>query len=111
MDVKPNEIREYLTVNGKNPFREWLCGHKDIETRARIRVRISRIRLGNYGDSKSVGDGVFELRIPFGSGYRIYFGKDGNLVAILLCGGDKSTQKKDIQKAKEFWDDYKRRSI
>jgi putative addiction module killer protein len=110
MEIKPQEVREYLTEDGKNPFREWLRDMKDIKARALIRVRLNRVRLGNFGDSKSVGDGVFELRIPYGSGYRVYFGRLSNAIVILLCGGVKGTQKNDIVKAKEFWEDFKRRS-
>ncbi len=80
---------------------------KDIKTRAKIDIKIARFRLGNFGDSKSLGQGVYELRIHFGPGYRIYYGLDGQMIVLLLCGGDKSTQKKDIKKAKTFWEDYK----
>ncbi len=111
MESKPQEVREYITVEGRNPFREWLHELKDIQARARIRVRLNRLRLGNLGDSKSLGGGVYELRVPFGPGYRVYFGKAGTMVVILLCGGQKGTQNKDIVKAKEFWEDYKRRSL
>lgn len=93
----------------KNPFREWLEGLKDREARARIRVRINRLRLGNFGDCKSVGSGVSELRIPFGPGYRMYFGRQGNTIVILFHGGDKGTQTRDITLAKKYWDDYHRR--
>lgn len=105
----PIEILEYLTEEGKNPFREWLEGLKDREGRARIRVRINHLRLGNFGDCKSVGNGVHELRISFGPGYRIYFGKQGNTVVLLLYGGDKGSQTRDITLAKIYWDDYHRR--
>lgn len=70
-------------------------------------IRIARLRLGNLGDSKSVGQGVYELRVHFGPGYRIYYGLDGEKLVLLLCGGDKKTQKKDIEKAKAFWENYK----
>lgn len=103
------EVFEYLTQDGQNPFRQWLDGLKDRQTRARIRIRISRLRLGNFGDSKSVGHGINELRIPHGSGYRIYFGRSGNSVVILLCGGDKRTQSKDIALAQEYWTDFRKR--
>ena len=68
-----------------------------------------RVRLGNLGDCRSVGNGVFELRIDFGSGFRVYFGQEGNDVVVLLCGGDKGSQEKDIHKAKEYWSDYRSR--
>ena len=104
------EILEYLTEDGHNPFREWLETLNDREARARVRVRINRIRLGNFGDSKSVGSGISELRIPYGPGYRVYFGKQGNTVVVLLCAGDKRTQQRDIEVAQERWQEYLRRS-
>lgn len=72
-------------------------------------VRLNRLRLGNFGDCKSVGDGVFELRMMFGPGYRVYFGRDGERVVMLLCGGDKDTQQKDVELAKHYWRDYRAR--
>lgn len=72
---------------------------------------IARVRSGNFGDSKSVGFGVIELRIPYGPGYRVYFGRDGASLVVLLCGGDKSTQSKDIENAKKYWSDYQERKI
>ncbi|MCL4828443.1 MAG: type II toxin-antitoxin system RelE/ParE family toxin [Caldilinea sp.] len=104
------EVLEYLTEDGRNLFRTWLEALRDAEARARIRVRINRIRLGNFGDSKSVGGGVSELRIPYGPGYRVYFGRQGNRVVILLCGGDKRTQARDIETARVAWQDYVKRS-
>jgi len=104
------EVLEYLDSGGSNPFREWLESLKDREARARIRVRINRIRLGNFGDSKSVGGGVSELRITYGPGYRVYFGRQGDTIVVLLCGGDKRTQSRDIDVAKDRWQDYVRRS-
>ena len=110
METIPQEIREYLTPSGRNPFREWLHSLKDIRARAVIRVRLNRIRLGNFGDTRAVGDGVHELRIDFGPGYRVYFGRTGRRTVLLLCGGDRSSQTRDIDQAKKFWTDYKRRS-
>ena len=103
------EILEYLTESGQNPFREWLEGLRDRQARAKIRVRLNRIRLGNLGDCKAVGHGVSELRVPYGPGYRVYFGRKGNTIVILLYGGDKKTQSRDIALAQEYWDDYLRR--
>jgi putative addiction module killer protein len=71
-----------------------------------LQARLNRIRLGNFGDSKPVGDGVEELRIDFGPGYRVYFGRDGQTVIVLLCAGSKQTQSKDTETAKAFWRDY-----
>ena len=104
------EVLEYLTTDGRNPFREWLEALKDREARARVRVRINRIRLGNFGDSKSVGGGISELRIPYGLGYRVYYGRQGDAIVLLLCGGDKRTQSRDIDLAQDRWQDYLRRS-
>lgn len=104
------DVLEYLTEDGHNPFREWLETLNDREARGRIRVRINRIRLGNFGDCKSVGGGVRELRVPYGPGYRIYFGRQGNAVVVLLSGGDKRTQDRDIELAQFRWQDYLRRS-
>jgi putative addiction module killer protein len=106
MDDTPIELLEYLTVNGRNPFREWLEGLGDRQIRAKIRVRLNRIRLGNFGDCKSVGAGISELRIPHGPGYRVYFGRRGKTVVILLYGGDKRTQSRDIALAQTYWDEY-----
>ena len=82
---------------------------KDVKARARIRVRINRIRLGNFGDCKPVGSGVSEFRIDYGPGYRVYFGRVGEKPVLLLCGGSKKNQENDIKLAKEYWYDYKRR--
>ncbi len=103
------KLFEYLTETGRNPFRKWLEGLRDRQARAKIRVRLNRIRLGNFGDCKSVGHGVSELRIPYGPGYRVYFGRKSRTVVILLYGGHKKTQSKDIALAQEYWDDYHRR--
>ena len=90
------DVLEYLTPEGRNPFRDWLETLSDRDARSRIRVRLNRVRLGNFGDCKSVGRGVSELRIPYGPGYRIYFGRQDSALVILLCGGDKRTQASDI---------------
>ena len=104
------EVLEYLDETQRNPFREWLEALRDRDARARIRVRINRIRQGNFGDCKTVGGGVSELRIDYGPGYRVYFGRRGETIVILLCGGDKRTQTRDIASAQMRWQDYLRRS-
>ena len=104
------ELFEYVTEDGKNPFHNWLNALKDRIVRARIRVRLNRVRLGNFGDCKPVGKGVSELRVDYGPGYRIYYGKSENTIVILLCGGVKKSQPKDIQLAQKYWDDFKRRT-
>lgn len=103
------EILEYATEEGSVPFRDWLGGLRDKQTRARVRVRLNRVRLGNLGDYKPVGQGVYELRIQHGPGYRIYFGRRGDTIVILLHGGDKDSQSRDIALAQRYWKDYLRR--
>ena len=110
MDAKERTILTYVKADGSAPFNDWLEALKDRKARAIIRTRINRVRLGNLGDCKSVGQGVNELRIKFGAGYRVYFGKEGDTIIILLSGGDKSSQNKDIDRAKQYWKDYQRRN-
>ena len=108
METRRREARYYVAANGKAPCEEWLENLKDLQGRAIIRTRIKRLEMGNPGPCRLAGQGVLELKINFGPGYRLYYGEDGDTLVILLCGGDKSTQEKDIQKAQEFWDDYRR---
>jgi len=96
------ELLEYLTENGENTFHKWLISLKDRSARARIRVRLNHVRLGNFGDYKAVGKGVNELRVDYGPGYRIYYGKSETAVVILLCGGSKKSQSKDIRLAQAY---------
>jgi putative addiction module killer protein len=110
MQTFPYEIDYYSTESGGKPFKEWLEDLRDVQGRARIRVRLDRARLGNLGDNRSVGEGVHEFRITYGPGYRVYFGLEGNRLILLLLGGDKSTQQKDIARAKEYWRDHQRRT-
>jgi putative addiction module killer protein len=109
LEVTPLEVEVYITEEGKQPFTEWLTSLKDRQGADKILLRIRRIQTGNLGDHKSITDGVFELRIDFGPGYRVYFGKVKNRVVLLLCGGDKSSQTTDIQRALQFWTDYGRK--
>lgn len=104
------EVRIYARSDGTEPFTEWLRGLRDGTTRNRIRQRIARVRLGNFGDARSVGEGVQELRIHTGPGYRVYFGREGEALVILLCGGDKGSQDRDIERAQEYWRDHRSRS-
>jgi putative addiction module killer protein len=87
------ELRYYQTVAGEQPFVEWLQGLKDRQARTRIEARIARVAVGNFGDTGRVGDGVLELRIDWGPGYRVYLARRGQVVVLLLCGGDKSAAK------------------
>jgi putative addiction module killer protein len=98
-------IREYLSADGRSFFREWL-DTLDISVRARIQARVLRFETGNLGDHKAVGGGVWEARLMFGPGYRIYFGKEGYTVILLLLGGDKSSQVSDIRGARKLWREY-----
>jgi putative addiction module killer protein len=100
----------YETEKGKQPFQEWLDSRRDKTTIARVNARLDRIGSGNFGDTKSVGFGVTELRLNFGSGYRIYYGLYKNKLVVLLSGGNKSTQTKDIKIAHQYWMDYLRRA-
>ena len=109
MESSVPEIQIYQTEEKDSPFENWLDNLNDIKAKARILQRIDRIALGNFGDCEPVGDGVHELRIDYGPGYRIYFGNDGRWLVILLCGGTKRQQGKNIKKAKEYWEDYKLR--
>ncbi|NJO12782.1 MAG: type II toxin-antitoxin system RelE/ParE family toxin [Gammaproteobacteria bacterium] len=82
----------------------------DVRTCARIAARLERLTDGHFGDWKSIGGGVYELRVDAGPGYRVYYGRDGAAIILLLCGGDKSTQRRDIERAHAYWKDYKARS-
>lgn len=98
-------VEHYLREDGTDPLDEWL-GELDKRTKARIAQRIDRFTLGNLGDYKHLRDGVFEARLDFGPGYRLYFLRDGNKIIVLLCGGDKGTQGRDIDRAVDFLHDY-----
>ena len=108
MEAQPREIKNYQTADGKAPFEEWLDNLRDRKARAKIRNRLKRVEVGNLGNYRSVGEGVCELKIDYGSGYRVYFGQIGTIIILILCGGDKSTQEQDIKTAKEYWQDYER---
>ena len=103
------KVVRYQTVDGRTPLAEWLDGLADRQAQARIVARLDRLNGGLFGDWKSVGGGVCELRIDHGPGYRVYFGQDGKTLILLLCGGAKRTQAKDIEKAHAYWKDYKAR--
>jgi putative addiction module killer protein len=109
MDHKPRSVLVYRTREGRLPFDEWLRELRDQNAVARVLARIGRVRQGNMGDGKPVGEGVFELRVDYGPGYRVYFGQKGSTLVILLCGGDKRTQQRDIRLAQEYWSDYESR--
>jgi len=102
------ELRDYFDPAGRRPLRRWL-DDLDSVTRARVARALVRLSLGNLSEVKSVGGGVLERRLDFGPGYRLYFGRDGETLIILLAGGTKRRQQRDIETAQAFWEDYKRR--
>ena len=103
------EIELYKTTSGQCPFDDWFKNIQEMHTRAKILTRLDRLKLGNFGDCKSLGDRIAELRIYYGPGIRIYYSKIGRKVILLLCGGDKSSQAKDINKAKKYLKEYQSR--
>jgi putative addiction module killer protein len=108
MEPHQREVLHFF-VGGRDIFVEWFYALKDVAGRAAIKRRIDRVEDGNFGDHRFVGEGVWEIRIHIGPGYRVYYGEDGPKIVLLLCGGDKSTQQKDIRRAQEFWAAYGRR--
>lgn len=104
------EVRRYQRVDGAVPLTDWLADLRDVRARAKLEIRFRRVSLGILGDIKPVGEGVLELREDIGPGYRVYIGRHGAALVILLCGGDKRSQDADIQRAKEYWLDWKRRN-
>jgi len=103
------EVFRYQAEDGKEPVTHWLLALRDKRAQAKLRIRIKRLESGVMGDCELVGDGVLELREHLGAGYRVYIGRHGQAVVILLCGGDKKSQAGDIKTAKEYWADWKRR--
>ena len=105
-----SELRRYQLEDDSIPVTEWLHCLRDTRARAKIEVRLRRVSVGNFGDCKPVGEGVSELRVDVGAGYRGHYGKHGQASVILLCGGDKGSQQADIACAKAYWADWKRRN-
>jgi putative addiction module killer protein len=104
------EVRRFQCVDGAVPITEWLATLRDARVRAKLEIRFSRAALGLLGDIKSVGGGVLEMRENVGPGYRVYCAQQGQALVILFCGGDKSSQADDIERAKKYWLDWKRRN-
>jgi putative addiction module killer protein len=104
------ELRHYVTASGVDSFQDWLDGLEDPKGWTAILRRLDRLSRGNLGDRKFIADCVWELRIDVGPGYRVYFGQQGNIILLLLCGGSKGTQAADIRRATRFWLDYQRRN-
>ena len=108
--IEPITLEVYCDAKGKQPFVEWLQKLRDRQTRARIERRLERLEQGNRGDCKGLGEGLFELRLFFGSGYRVDYGERDRQLIVLLCGGDKDSQERDITNAQTLWRDYLRRT-
>ena len=109
MEPVERQLEYYHTRDGRIPFLEWQGALKDMKIQKILDIRLYRVRAGNFGYCKPVGEGVLELKIDYGPGYRIYFGLSGPRVVLLLTGGDKSNQRKDILEAKAYWHDCKTR--
>ena len=105
MELRKRTVKNYISPTNRDCFHGWIRGIGNQKARQAFRIRLNRVMQGNFGDCKPVGEGVYELRFDLGPGYRIYFGEDGDDV-ILLGGGDKSTQDRDIKTAQERWRDY-----
>ncbi len=106
MDVRPRTVRVYALPGGGEPFLEWLTELRVEKARSAILARIDRLRSGNFGDHKRLTGNLYELRIHFRPGYRVYFGDLEGDIVILLCGGTKKTQRQDIRKAQSFWEEF-----
>lgn len=103
------QVNEYINLDGKSPYREWLTGLLDKQAQARILTRINRMAAGNLGDHKPIGAGVWELRIDWGPGYRVYYARAGTRLILLLAGGDKRKQQADIDAAISYWKNWQER--
>ena len=103
------ELENYLDADGQDPYAQWLAGLADLQARARVLVRVVRMGGGNFGDHKPVRDGVWELRIDYGPGYRVYYAQAGKRLILLLAGGDKRRQSSDIETACQRWIDWQQR--
>ena len=108
-NAHPLTIDFYQIPNGHEPFTRWFRSIRDTSIRRRIQARLTSVRTGSLGDHRYVGGGVWELRLDFGPGYRIYYGKVDNTIVLFLCGGGKSSQRRDIERAKNYWKEYKER--
>lgn len=103
------EVRDYLSPEGFDPYARWLAELADRQARARVLVRVLRMAAGNFGDCKPLSDGVWELRVDYGPGYRVYYAQAGKRLILLLAGGDKRKQQADIATAIERWNDWQHR--
>lgn len=103
------EIRHYLTTDGKDVYLDWLRQVRDPIAKVQLVKRVNRVELGNFGDHRFCRDGVWELKIDIGAGYRVYYAQANSCIVLLLCGGDKRTQDADIERAVWYWQDWQRR--
>ncbi len=104
------EIRHYLTHDAKDMYLDWLRKQRDTTARIAVDRRVNRLELGNFGDHSFCRDGVWELKVDVGAGYRVYYAMAGKKIVLLLCGGDKRTQNADITRACDYWQDWQRRT-
>ena len=104
------KVSDYLTDDGHDPFKDWLANLADRQARARVVVRIQRMAAGNFGDCKPIAGGVWELRIDYGLGYRVYYARTGAKLILILIGGDKRKQQAEIETALEYWKNWNRRT-
>ncbi|MER2518956.1 MAG: type II toxin-antitoxin system RelE/ParE family toxin [Candidatus Accumulibacter phosphatis] len=104
------EIAHYLTADGHDPVQDWMDAVRDMRARVAILRRLERMKVGNFGDHKFCRDGVWELRIDTGPGYRVYYAQAGETLVLLLCGGDKRSQRSDIERAAAYRQDWERRT-
>ena len=105
------EVRHYVTFSGRDVFDDWLTRLGDSRAQAKIAARIDRVAAGNFGDCKPIREGVSELRVDWGPGYRVYYGAIGRACILLLCGGDKRKQSSDIERVIRYLRDYKKRTL
>jgi putative addiction module killer protein len=104
------EVRHYVSTAGKDAFQAWFDAMRDRQAQARVQARIDRLERGLFGDVEPCGEGVWELRIDWGPGYRVYYARSREQIVLLLLGGDKRKQSADIKQAKEYWHDYQQRT-
>ena len=105
-----HDVQDYVTQEGKDPFKDWIASLADRMARARLLARVQRMAAGNFGDCKPLDGGVWELRIDHGPGYRVYYARSGSRLVLLLIGGDKRKQQTDIATAIDYWQDWQRRN-
>ena len=110
MQIVTREVRNYITPEGRNPFRQWMARLPDKKARANIQKRIARLQEGNFGNFRRLNRDLYELRINYGPGYRVYFGMFTSRIVILLCGGRKGTQQRDIARAQNYWNELRSRN-